>query len=219
MCDRCQSEGLWVISYVDENNLRRAALPRSLLKGKLWDSVLSRYFRSAILAPKTCNSYPPSLNRLTHAVTLLTYYLVLTLNHILELRALDELKIECSGKMETENWIVMEVAEEIHPRFLSNSTLLSVRFCGTIIVFTAKKQISGGVAFISQCKTCFWLRIFWDPKAVIKSPSWHETVFVIRMFLIIQKLFFGGKLRSLTALTLIFHIHKGERNLRMLCYV
>lgn len=54
--------------------------------------------------------------------------------------------------METENWIVMEVAEEILPRFLSNSTLLNVRFCGTIIVFTAKKQFSGDVtfAFISK---------------------------------------------------------------------
>lgn len=58
---RCQSEGLWVISYVNESNLRRAALPRSLLKGKLRDAVLSRCFRSAVLASALSNACQPNV--------------------------------------------------------------------------------------------------------------------------------------------------------------
>lgn len=57
MLGRRQSEGLWVIPYVNEINLRRAALSTSLLKGKPRDDVLSRCFRSTVLASILPNAF------------------------------------------------------------------------------------------------------------------------------------------------------------------
>lgn len=56
-----QSEGLWVISYVNEINLRRAALFRSLLKGKRRDDDLSRCFRLAVLASLLSHAFQPNV--------------------------------------------------------------------------------------------------------------------------------------------------------------
>lgn len=110
MLGRCQSEGLWVISYVNESNLQRTALPRSLLKGKLLECCLvdvsgqqswhPYYLMLAnLMCCKTCYSYPPSQYSISHAVNFLTYYLVFRPNHVLErrknpwFRILDELKM------------------------------------------------------------------------------------------------------------------------------
>lgn len=84
MLGRCHSEGLWVISHVNESNLRRTALRISLLKGKLWDAASSKWFRSAVLASTLSNACqtnvvksmllipPPSLYSASHAVNFLT---------------------------------------------------------------------------------------------------------------------------------------------------
>lgn len=74
MLGRCQSEGLWVIPYVNESNLLRAALTTSLLKGKTPTRCHLRMFQVSRLNQTKHVTHPH------FTVNLLTWYWVCKIN-------------------------------------------------------------------------------------------------------------------------------------------